>query len=299
MFENDTTWNYTVPNLGLDDYLPAEQYRDTEQPCVNEVTPNASVFPPNSSVPWQPRGPPGPDANTDVITEKTRIPEDIFAAGPHIHHPRKKTKTSPGKVHDGQISLACPFQRLDAHKYHRCSKYILRRIKDVKQHIYRCHMQPEYYCALCFNVFESALERDEHIRRAGCNKRPVPWFHGVSDEQRRRLGQKASSTLSVEAQWFEIWGLLFPEQKRPESVWVGSPFEEAVFALRSVWKNAGTRILEDVLGSSESDGFQPALLDRVVNSLFDCLEAESASSPEDNDTLSPARSVDSHDQGPM
>lgn len=293
-FEDDTAWNFAVYNLALDNSSSAEQCCDVSQSCVKEVPLNANAHTPNGNIAsrWPATEQLGQDADINGSPEETNIPADISAAGspsyqPIICHSRKKPKTKPGKVHDGQIPLVCPFQRLDAHEYHKCSKYVLRRIKDVKQHIYRCHTQPEYYCALCFNVFESARERDDHIRRAGCNKISMPWFHGISGEQRRRLGRKASSAMGTEEQWFEIWEVIFPGQGRPRSVWVGSPSEEAVLALRSMWKNRGTSILEDVLGDSGGVGSQPLVLDTAMNSIFNRLEAQSASSPGDNGTLSP------------
>lgn len=301
-FEANTVWNGAVPTLPLDKYSPTKQYDDAAQP--NKVLFNMSVPTTSGHVPWQASEPFGRDANINVTPEESSIPEDTPGAvsprhQPNFCHSRRKSKAKPGKVHDGEILLACPFQRLDARKYHKCSKYLLRRIKDVKQHIYRCHKQPEYYCAICFHVFGTALERDDHIRQARCTKRPVPAFHGISDEQRRMLGRKVSSTLDMEEQWFEIWGVIFPGQKRPKSVVVGSPSEEALTALRIMWGNRGTQILKDVLGNPGAAAVQPGLMDTVVNSIFDCLETESASLPDDSGCLSPTGSVDSHGQSPF
>ncbi len=67
--------------------------------------------------------------------------------------------------------LACPFYKWDAHKYHDCLRYGLRRIKDVKQHVYRRHTKPDLYCAVCYQVFSSADARDAHVRGMDCSQR--------------------------------------------------------------------------------------------------------------------------------
>lgn len=59
--------------------------------------------------------------------------------------------------------LACPFYKRDPKQHQVCGKYKLRRIKDVKQHIYRLHYNPELYCPRCRLKFECFSKRDHHI----------------------------------------------------------------------------------------------------------------------------------------
>ncbi|CAI4217554.1 unnamed protein product [Parascedosporium putredinis] len=59
--------------------------------------------------------------------------------------PKRQDNTEP----ENQQRFACPFYRHDPFKYTSCLSYSLRRIKDVKQHIYRKHGPPLYYCAPC------------------------------------------------------------------------------------------------------------------------------------------------------
>jgi hypothetical protein len=78
-------------------------------------------------------------------------------------NPKDKKHKSP--------PLSCPFYRANPLKYYKCQKYDLQRIKDVKQHIHRKHVKPDFYCARCYEVFGDAASRDSHIREGTCDIR--------------------------------------------------------------------------------------------------------------------------------
>lgn len=144
--------------------------------------------------------------------------------------------------------LACPFQKREPYRYQRCFALSLQRIKDVKQHIYRCHAKPEYYCASCYEVFDSAKDRDEHSRRRECTKLDspcLPQFEGITEDQRKQLTEKSSRTLDVVGQWFQIWSVVFPDalDSRPRSVYLGNVLEELVPLLRREWKSQNSDII--------------------------------------------------------
>ncbi|ROW11987.1 hypothetical protein VPNG_05240 [Cytospora leucostoma] len=174
--------------------------------------------------------------------------------------------------------LACPFQKRDPHKHQECLKYTLHRIKDVKQHIYRRHRQPDYYCARCSNVFNSMANRDRHVRHADCKMRPMPRFEGISDEQRNRLNRSSSRTLDHQGQWFEIWDIIFEGEERPASALVGSYTEEMVPLIRSLWNEQQVQIMDHVLENNGSDNFGRSDLNKIMSCLLECLEKATSGS---------------------
>lgn len=190
---------------------------------------------------------------------------------------KQKTKTEADIAARPRRQLACPFQKQDSLKHHECLKYALHRIKDVKQHIYRRHKQPDYYCACCFEVFKTADERDEHARSKNCDNLDVPGFEGISEAQKHTLNKSSSRSLDTQGQWFKMWDIIFPGERQPSSVWVGSYMEEMVPLLRSLWKNKSSNILAQAL-KDQPRHLDRALMGSVVELIFDFLEAEASAS---------------------
>lgn len=183
------------------------------------------------------------------------------------------------------VVFACPFQKYDPHKYHRCLKYTLNRIKDVKQHIYRQHTQPSYYCARCYKIFTTKDDRDGHSRRADCEKRHPPQFEGISEEQRNELKKSSPRKKPLQEQWYEVWDVVFPRHPRPQSVSIGNYVEEMVPLLRDLWNEKQAEIISGVMdtrsGHSEVDR---RLLAEIMGSVFDRFQEETARPSPGNST---------------
>lgn len=178
---------------------------------------------------------------------------------------------------ESNVVFACPFQKSDPHKYHRCLKYTLNRIKDVKQHIYRQHTQPPYYCARCYMVFTTTDNRDEHARRADCEKRHPPQFEGISEEQKNELKKSSPRKKPLREQWFDIWDVVFPGRRRPQSVFIGNYVEEMVPLLRNLWNEKRAEIISGVIDSrGERNEVDSGLLADLMSSVFDRFEAEAS-----------------------
>ncbi|KAH8897400.1 hypothetical protein GQ53DRAFT_838021 [Thozetella sp. PMI_491] len=172
--------------------------------------------------------------------------------------------------------LACPFYKKNRQKYQKCLHYQLRRIKDVKQHITRCHSQPDFYCARCYDVFESAVHRDEHTRSTSCEIRDPPQFDGVSPEGKKRLNQQyISRGKTIEGQWHDMWDIIFPGVSRPESVYVGNYIDEAIQLLRTVWGSRSSDIISTVVGRDRLGGLDREDLDSTIRLLLHSLSETS------------------------
>lgn len=203
----------------------------------------------------------------------TAFPDDLPApCNQKIQHTQSISADNSEK--GSNVVFACPFQKSDPHKYHRCLKYTLNRIKDVKQHIYRQHTQPPYYCARCYQVFTSTDDRDEHTRRVDCIKRDPPHFDGITDDQRNELKKSAPRRKNLEEQWFDVWDVIFPKRPRPQSALIGNYVEEMVPLLRNLWNEKRNEIISDVIETRNERNIDSGLLAEIMGSVFDRFEAE-------------------------
>lgn len=85
--------------------------------------------------------------------------------------------------------------------------------------------------------------------------------------------------LNHQDQWYEIWDIIFPGEKRPASALVGSYAEEMVLLLRSLWINRQNHILDSVLDTHGAGNVDRSQLNGIMSSLFDSLQAETSGSP--------------------
>lgn len=131
--------------------------------------------------------------------------------------------------------LACPFGKLKPSKYSACSRFQLKRIRDVKQHLKRKHT-PDDYCNRCLSIFGDEESLMQHVSQPdgfGCQLAPEGrTLDGITHRQSRGLSRKANADLSEEQQWFEIWDIVFPGKPRPESAYLDSAFAMQVCLFR-------------------------------------------------------------------
>lgn len=202
---------------------------------------------------------------------------------------RKSQQAQPLSTGDNEqgpnVVFACPFQRFNPQKYHRCLKYTLNRIKDVKQHIYRQHSQPTLYCARCYEEFTTAGDRDAHSRLAVCEKRNPPQFEGITEQQRNELKKSSPKKKPLEEQWFELWEVVFPGRQRPQSAFIRNYVEEMIPMLRDLWDKKKAEIISGVMkaraGPATVDG---DLIFDVMGFVFDRFEAETHHSSQASNT---------------
>ncbi|OTA92611.1 hypothetical protein M434DRAFT_387039 [Hypoxylon sp. CO27-5] len=194
-----------------------------------------------------------------TITEDRQSATNIHSIGNQAHH--------------GKRWFACPWYKKDRWKYRDCGKYELRRIKDVKQHAYRKHMKPEFYCPVCFELFKKASERDEHIQKKSCDSKPDPEFDGLTEQQRKELNQKANRGKNEAEQWYYMWETIFPNAIRPLSPYLGDDRGELLPVLQNFWTKRGAEIISSVQVLL-TPKFDPQITQRIVNIIFARLEME-------------------------
>jgi hypothetical protein len=162
-------------------------------------------------------------------------------------HKRQRTAGSNSDVLPEKL-FACPYFKLDPSrysqrnidekKYRGCSSCFLTDISRLKQHLYRVHGRPDYYCGSCFQEFKTRVLLDTHTRqRPSCKLSECPFDEKMDSDQkikikRRRFGQNPSEA------WYDIWRILFPNSDAPES-----PFSEiaSTIAVQSVFERFRAR----------------------------------------------------------
>jgi len=123
-----------------------------------------------------------------------------------------------------------------------------------RQHLYHSHAQPDY-CPLCYATFKSNAELGQHLRARVCEEVPPREVDGLTKEQVLALNQsqgRGGPEASAEARWTEIWSILFPQQPRPQSVFIDNYVarERAAFLeyVRSEGPKIAVRMIQKLPG---------------------------------------------------
>ncbi|KAK8053586.1 hypothetical protein PG996_012887 [Apiospora saccharicola] len=157
--------------------------------------------------------------------------------------------TNKRRTQNRRLWLACPFAKKDPVRYRNCYRYYLGRIRDVKQHLTRCHRKP-IYCPICQKVFEDEDHRDDHIRLNDCSQHLEIEVEGISEKQERELGQRVSSKMPEEQQWFAVFDILFSPLPRPRSPYIDRDLSEQMSVFRDFYTSKGPALLLEFLEST-------------------------------------------------
>lgn len=163
--------------------------------------------------------------------------------------------------------FACPFYRRFPIRHKDCMNRKLTRIRDVKQHIMRRHIQAAFYCPTCYESYPSSRLRDKHIQSRCCEARPPPILDNLdssSKEVQDLVSYRANNSSTQEEKWHEIWRLLFREDSGGKNAFLGTLTEETIGIIREFWEQKSYQILPAYLASRgiEDD------LGAGINSLF-------------------------------
>ncbi|KAI0415041.1 hypothetical protein F5X98DRAFT_233083 [Xylaria grammica] len=149
---------------------------------------------------------------------------------------------SPSLTH---FHLACPFYVSQKDKYNSClTRSDLRGFEDLDRHLWTCHRQPSY-CPTCHDIFSSAGDWEEHIRRRSCTSLGKPRPDGISVLQVQQLARGGDPRLSREDQWLLIWDIVFPGIRPPSLVFPRDGAEAVVWAVRDFWSAEGDQLVSD------------------------------------------------------
>lgn len=147
-------------------------------------------------------------------TKRARAPSDIMSSD-HDSQPsrsrRVRTEDRP------RVILACPFYKWNPARYRGCRRILLTKISYVKQHILRSHRMPPH-CQICNTLYQTDEQLRTHVRSMSCSRRPYSPPDGVTEDQIYQLRSRVNQKNSLEAQWYEVFDIIFPNAQRPASV---------------------------------------------------------------------------------
>ena len=147
----------------------------------------------------------------------------------------KRQRTPKRKHSNGDLAVklfACPYTKFDPSRYSRenlsepnywnCGSCCLRDISRLKQHLYRVHSKPSYYCGSCFQSFKSREDLDQHARqRPPCEISDARFADRMTDSQFQAIKRRVLRGDPPEL-WFNIYSILFPGVPKPPSPYVSS-----------------------------------------------------------------------------
>ncbi|KAI1099086.1 hypothetical protein F4804DRAFT_322913 [Jackrogersella minutella] len=150
------------------------------------------------------------------------------------------------RAQDRRLWLACPYAKKDPVRYRDCYRYFLGRVRDVKQHLTRCHRKP-IYCPICNETFDDEDEKDVHIRSQNCTRHPSIEIEGISERQKKELGHRLSAKLPEEEQWFAVWDTLFSPHPRPRTPYRDRELSEDLCVFQDFMTARGPTLLAEFL----------------------------------------------------
>jgi len=217
------------------------------QACAIEQNPGSAA--PNGSSPVTNRRK-RPRVTNDAQDDGEENGED------DADRPSDPTSRKKQPLNESGVTFSCPYLKKDSVKHGECSKYMLSRIRDVKQHLGRRHQMP-IYCPRCIKTFHDEDSRDEHNRNEDCERSTLGKPEGITKAQKEALGKKAQANQSQEQQWYGIFDILFPGHPRPESPYIDSALLRNAFIYQSFLHSNGPRILSSVLENSGAVTWNP------------------------------------------
>lgn len=161
----------------------------------------------------------------------------------------KKSRLSD--VDDKSLLLACPYYKKDKFKHKLCLRdFKLKRIKDVKQHLCRKHVQP-HFCPLCGQEFETKRDEQDHIRTQSCSRQEYQEPEGITDDHKDKFSSRVDRMMTLEHQWFTVWDIVFPDTPRPSSAYVQDPEIETLLGFSDFIEEHGREMVANHVRSRE------------------------------------------------
>ncbi|KAF5605698.1 hypothetical protein FPCIR_390 [Fusarium pseudocircinatum] len=181
-----------------------------------------------------------------LVQHKDQPPKRAAGDDENEHQQVSRAKKSK-RPEESHLRLACPFYKHDPIQYRRCHSHVLKRNSYVKQHLFRCHMQP-IHCDICLSVWPTAEDLREHRRAQVCERREYIAPDGITPEQERKLRSRLGGPNKSESdQWFDIYSIIFPNSERPKSAYLNGELSEDAESLREFMEGRGTNLIMEQL----------------------------------------------------
>ncbi|KAF5623958.1 uncharacterized protein FTJAE_10505 [Fusarium tjaetaba] len=188
----------------------------------------------------------GATENSALVQQQDQPPKRAAQDDENEHQQVSRAKKSK-RQEDSHLRLACPFYKHDPIQYRRCHSHVLKRNSYVKQHLFRCHMQP-IHCDICLSEWPTVEDLREHRRAQVCERREYIAPDGITPEQERKLRSRLGGPNKSESdQWFDIYSIIFPNAERPKSAYLNGELSEDAESLREFMEGRGTNLIMEQL----------------------------------------------------
>lgn len=197
------------------------------------------------------------------------------------NHPNVAWQPTNKQVLFPSRCLACPFYMKDKLGSTACKDSSLKTIQDVQQHLSTKHVHLQApYCPVCGSQFPTIEARDTHIIGGGCHPQPPPPATSpapdkatgcMAEAQYRRVLDiiRFAAGLADFQVWYKIWEELFPGERYPPSVWLGSETEEVSEITSLIWN----RFVADMRGADEGEGEDADLVKHIEMSRLSAMSS--------------------------
>lgn len=175
--------------------------------------------------------------------------------------------------------FACPFAKYDPERYSErnqdeknyrgCASKYLNSIPRVKQHLYRVHARPSWYCGNCYKPFKNRDTLNEHSRqRPPCQQRPVKFEEMMTDEQFSEIKRRKPGVSGVDS-WYQLFHILFPGAIEPATPYVSRGDPVAVQHFVNFFRAVGPSIMFDQMQSWKAQNSNGVHLDMSTETIID------------------------------
>lgn len=158
---------------------------------------------------------------------------------------------------DDGYRFACPFYVHSPNRHRTCLRDDLKRIIDIKRHLWAHHRRP-YDCPVCGATFDAPAAWDSHIRREECTpaetrKQNSASAGSISEDQLQLLARRPSPGQSDEMRWEAIWRIVLPGEALPRPAAREDALLRHSVALRRFWHEESDEIITQVLETTGED----------------------------------------------
>ncbi|KAI0548169.1 hypothetical protein F4679DRAFT_585735 [Xylaria curta] len=171
------------------------------------------------------------------------------------------------KVSDNTGGLACPFYKMDPWKFDRCLTYKLTKMSYVKQHLLRHHDAPRCNCSVYQHPLSNKAERDCHTGSQDCQQSQYT-VYVMTAKQKREIQRAAGRKITCEGKWYQVWSILFPGAKKPDSPYVkGHYFAEVLSSIKAFYHSSGSHIMEETFQAMKNADTSREAFDELLKKI--------------------------------
>lgn len=221
------------------------------------------------------------------IDQNTSINREIGDRTEYIRRFSGKARSEEHPpTENGKLNFACPFFKHEPCQFGTCANTVLSKISYVKQHLRRHHYK-EFVCQRCSCEFPSNRELDEHLRRSRPCEFSTTRPNSVTPKMVVALSQRMDQSLALHEQWYKIWEIVFPGDKRPVTPYLDPTLGQDIniyqeflmgHGLNSMVARLGETIIKDQQQLQSLQNIMPYLIREVTEAFTTSYHREASTS---------------------